>query len=132
LRRYEVKESFGATIQFVEFTITGLMVVLPTALIEYCKKKGSVVEGTVFDRIVQFRYLGDIESDSQTHYKMLVLTRDGSNFSGFTSQKSSKSFSQRSRKSQGSSPQHLGESKTVCCTFALQRNLPSFLDLLYV
>ena len=35
-----------------------------------------------------------------------VLTRDGSNFSCLTSQKSSKSFSHRSRNSHGSSPQH--------------------------
>lgn len=37
----------------------------------------------------------------------MSLTLEGSNFSWGTSQKSSKSFSQRSRKSQGSSPQHL-------------------------
>ena len=35
------------------------------------------------------------------------LTRDGSNFSCLTSQKSSNNFSHRSRKSQGSSSQHL-------------------------
>jgi hypothetical protein len=35
-----------------------------------------------------------------------VLTLDGSNFSCLTSQKSSKSFSHRSRNNQGSSPQH--------------------------
>jgi hypothetical protein len=36
----------------VEFTVTGLMVVLPTTLIEYGKKKGAVVEGAVLDSIV--------------------------------------------------------------------------------
>jgi len=74
----------------MQFAVTGLTVVLPTTFVEYGKKEGAVVKGAVFDGTKP------------------VLTRDGSNFSGFTSQKSSKSFSQRSRNSQGSSPQHLG------------------------
>jgi hypothetical protein len=36
----------------MEFTVTGLAVVLPTTLVEYGKKEGSVVESAVFDSIV--------------------------------------------------------------------------------
>lgn len=52
LWRYQVKQRLGTTIQFVEFTITGLVVVPPTTLVEYGKKKGAVMEGAVFDSIV--------------------------------------------------------------------------------
>jgi hypothetical protein len=69
LWRHEVKESLSATIQFVESTITGLVVILATALVEDCKKKGAVMEGAVFDCIVQFRYLDDTESDSRRHMR---------------------------------------------------------------
>jgi hypothetical protein len=52
LRCYEVKQRLGTTIQFVEFTVTRLTVVLPTTLIEYGKKKGAVVESAILDSIV--------------------------------------------------------------------------------
>jgi hypothetical protein len=52
LWRYQVKQRFGTAIQFVEFTVTGLMLVLPTTLIEDGKKEGAVVESAVLDSIV--------------------------------------------------------------------------------
>jgi hypothetical protein len=52
LWRYQVKQRFGTAIQFVEFTVTGLMVVLSTTLVEYSKKKGAVVESAVLNSIV--------------------------------------------------------------------------------
>ena len=52
LRRYEVKESLSATVQFVEFAITGLTIALPTTLVKNSKKEGPVVKGAVFDRII--------------------------------------------------------------------------------
>jgi hypothetical protein len=52
LWRYQVKQRFGTAIQFVEFAVTRLMVVLPTTFIEYGKKKGAVVESAVLDSIV--------------------------------------------------------------------------------
>jgi hypothetical protein len=66
LWRYQVKQRFGSAIQFMEFTVTRLMVVLPTAFIEYSKEKGAVVQGAVFDGIVQFRHLDDTESPRVT------------------------------------------------------------------
>jgi len=52
LWRYQVKHCFGTAIQLMEFTVTGLAVVLPTTLIEYGEEEGAVVESTVFDSIV--------------------------------------------------------------------------------
>jgi hypothetical protein len=52
LWRYQVKQRFGTAIQFVEFTVTGLMLVLSTTLIEDGKKEGAVVESAVLDSIV--------------------------------------------------------------------------------
>jgi hypothetical protein len=52
LWRYQVKQCFGTAIQLMEFTVTGLAVVLPTTLMENGKKEGAVMEGAVFDGIV--------------------------------------------------------------------------------
>jgi hypothetical protein len=52
LRRYEVEQCLGTAIQFVQFTVTRLMAALPAVLIEYGEEEGTMMEGTVFDRIV--------------------------------------------------------------------------------
>ena len=52
LWRHQVKHRFGTAIQLMQFTVTGLTVVLPTTFIEYGKKEGAVVKGAVFDGIV--------------------------------------------------------------------------------
>lgn len=87
-----------------------LGLVFAAVLIEDREEEGSVVKGAVFDGIIEFRDLRSNEKvgwptqacDAETGY----ITLEGSNFSCLTSQKSSNNFSQRSRNSQGSSPQH--------------------------
>jgi hypothetical protein len=59
---------------------------------------------------LRYRTVPKSEGEKPLSVKRAIRSRrrtlDGSNFSCLTSQKSSKSFSQRSRNNQGSSPQH--------------------------
>lgn len=92
------------------------------------------MQSTVLDRIIELGYLQVVSAMMQVSEKLHNHTRDGSNFSCFTSQKSSKSFSQRSRNNHGSSSQHLQDDMSgqhaPCARTKLDE--PSFLDLVDV
>jgi hypothetical protein len=83
-------------------------------LVENCKEECTMMKRAIFDCVVELRHL-ERGQRSWIHRKT-KLARDGSNFFCSTSQKSSNSFSHRSRKSQGSSPQHLRANKRKALT----------------
>lgn len=109
LRSNKIKERLRPPIQLVDLPILTLLnrVRLPE-LVEYGEQERPVVQRAVLDSIIELRHLFKRVSRIIHRRKVtLRLTREGSNFFCSTSQKSSKSFSHRSRNNQGSSPQHL-------------------------
>lgn len=134
----KIEEGLRTPVQLVQTPILRLLLVFRanSILVEDCEEERPMVKSAILDSVVELRNLQPTSERYSLEGFAPRRTLEGSNFSCFTSQKSSNSFSHRSRNNHGSSPQHLKghmtcQSTHFICVHA-SFNEPSLLDFIDV